>query len=278
MKRLKIFAIAIATILFTSCEEDFPSREDSPFESESSMKVQFANNDTSYVLGENDESFFIELYREIPTSTATINLHSTSSDYLFDIPSTASFNAGETKTTIEVKLKKDIEMFKKYTLYVNLDLTPEQSNFYDSLATAPQLVTTITKEDYKPYGIGTFTSWLFGDWDNQIIEYSEYKDAYRLTNLITVGYDLEFKLNADKTAFKVISGDDAGDNTIEWETGIDKGYGMICAYFYPQTTQDESDYYHGTFENNTFTFLTCEYYDTDSWGEGTETFSIDQKY
>lgn len=285
MKQLIISTICVAAFAATACDDEFPSREASPYDSPNSMKVRFADVNAKYALGVNDNEIQIDFCRSNASAATTVDLTSFSTNDALEIPSSVTFNAGDTSASITIKLKENFELFKSHMLYISMNLTPEQSDFYSdadkSYNNVPQLSTTIEKTDFKPYGMGLYFSPMFGDWEQEI-EYSEITKAYRLADVIEPGSgcNLVFKMNeGSDTYFKVTSGTEI-DKDIEWASGVEEeGYGMIYLT-YTGIDSPNGDYYHGTYEDNVYTFTSIDcHVAAGSFGAGySDTYTLTQVY
>lgn len=273
MNRKILFPLFVAAFAATACEEDFPTREESPVESPSSMKIEFAKSDTTYTLGNADNSFVIDFRRSSANLATTVRLDSYLSDEVFNIPSEVSFANGETSAQITVGLRNDFKLFNRYNLYLVMELDGGQSNFYSADATAPQFATTVMKEDYVLFDHGSFDSPMLGSWDEQPILRSEANNSYRFLDLIEQGYslDIQFNKGSDKY-FKVTTGEAYG-TTMVWNTGVSYGSMGSLSTIYSAEELPDGDYYHGTYADGVFTFVSCEYRVSDmSFGKGyTET-------
>ena len=278
--------MAAVALTVAACDEEGPDREASPVESKTTQNIHFADydsrtgvNGTTATLSIDSTYFVVALERQKADTEATVELQCYNAERAFDVPDTVTFAKNKTTVNIRVELNKDVvKPFAQYTLYINLLLTPDQAYSYADDATVAQHIVTVTQEDFKRYGMGIFSSDMWGSWV-QLIEYSPMLDAYRLPDLIEKGYHRIFKLDEGGATFKVVSGVVDGAAVVsakdtETSTGSDHPtYGMIMSTFYAH------DGSHGSLSDKVYTFYEVEYTVQDvSFGAYKETFQLVNTY
>ena len=123
-------------------------------------------------------------------SEAAENISLTSDNSHFNVPSSVSFNANESKKTVSVPFS----ILGGTTETVTIAVAKESSTIYGN----DTLTFTITRDFVWEYlGDGVFTSWLFGESWPQPVYRGEGTHLYKLPGYIAEGYDLTFELTED---------------------------------------------------------------------------------
>ncbi len=198
----KIFAIAAGAALLWSCSED-PSRTQSPAPNPDAVNAYFPSDIPGSVEVEPGADIYTVTVARV-NADAAIDISLTKSatwDSKFSIPDHVSFAADEDEVEFDITFNhEDLEFFEGYTIEMFLD--PNQLNPYDaSIDGVGNLRITIIRADWAPIGTGTFeSSWGNGEGEdtwNQVLEYSELSDRYRMTNLYNEGYNFIFVVDEE---------------------------------------------------------------------------------
>ncbi len=239
MKINKFFLIACMaslTLGFASCSDDYSY---SPGEEVGTANVTFAD-EQNVTLGLTDTSFDIVLQRADGSGSLTVPVNVVKKADVLTVPSEVTFASGATEAKLTVTVSSDAEAFVDYPLALTI---PSQyaGGTYKEQSTYPTMNITIHKEDYKKYGVMTYTSWFFEDTWEVDMYYSEYLDLYR-AEIFTDGYPFYMKITED------------GIITITDNTGVEK-------------TDTESGYVHSTYGMVTARWLSSNFtgYDTDAY-------------
>lgn len=220
-----------------------------------------------------DDKFDVTLTRANGDGELTVPVEVVEKPDFMTVPSSVTFAAGETEKSIEITIGEDMENFVDYAL--RLRVPEEYTQPYVEDAGSPQLNIIVLKEDYKPYALGEFTeNVLFGQSWEQLLEYSEIMDMYRLPNLIASGTHFLFKWNGKSGDDSELFFCDATGKKIEkYASGyVHPSYGMIYANFlYANWTGFDAD-------ENAFYFPLEFTVSAGSFGKNYDTFTIIEKY
>lgn len=197
MKLNKLFLTA-CTALFAlslaSCGDDdnyTPGQE-------VSEKIVTFKGEENKTLALTDSAFTIQLERPKAQAAEAISvpLNVVSASDVLDIPATAEFAAGDTVTTVTIGVDTvNAKPFVDYTLILEVGGDFNGSTYKVTTAYT-RLSITIHKEDYKPWGTMTYTSWMFEDtWESPVF-YSEYMGMYR-SEIFYDGYPFYFKIDEE---------------------------------------------------------------------------------
>lgn len=191
----KIFKFALCSVLalnFTACTEEVDYTPAQP--SDVTDQVYFlASNTAAPVMKKDDTQFTVLVGRENSSSAQSVPLKVTNPNpEIFTVPATVDFAAGEAEKEIVIQASSSMELAKSY--YLKLEISEEFVNPYKVQENHPIIVMNVLKEDYEPYGVGTYTAGFFSNqsW-KQVMEYSPALDMYRFPNLWEDGYNVEFQ-------------------------------------------------------------------------------------
>ncbi len=229
MKSLKYFLIsAVALFALAACTQEDPYKPGDPTNTNGNNIYFSEKNPGSIVLGLAENSFTVTIERENSSNAVSVPLKAYSTSTVFTVPSSVDFAAGETSKDITVQFA-GADPFVNYVL--NISIPEEYTYQYKDQSVYPAFAVTVLQEDFKVIHSGTYYDdfWWEESWD-QDLEYSELKDAYRLSDLWTAGAGFEFTW--DKSTGKVVVN---GGNKLS--TGIvHSSYGLISA-------QDQGSFY-----------------------------------
>lgn len=244
MKINKIFLMACVALLsmtFVSCGDD---DNYSAGPKVGSTVVSFAD-DANIALELTDTKFNITLTRTDATDELTVPLVVRAASVL-SVPSSVTFAAGATTATLEVQISEDSEAFVDYNLDITIPDEYAGSTYLAGQTTYPHLNITVHKEDYKPWGTMSYTSWLFeASWDVDVF-YSEYLKLYR-AEIFEEGYPFYFTID-DEGVLAVVDG--TGAKKQDTVTGsVDDTYGMItCRWLSDNFTGLDGGVYYIPFQ------------------------------
>lgn len=257
----KISVIILSLGLFLTACNDEIVRDPSPIANPNSTNVFFSDkNDVTPVLSKDSTSFEITIDREKADQSQTVSLavESAYDDNVFQVPKTVSFAAGESSKTIKVPVQ--MELMKKYHIAIIID--KDQTNPYATQTVYPRIDINILKEDYVAFSEGNFTSAMFKSTWSQTMQYSPSLKAYRLKDLIEVGYDYVFSVAEDGTITQMP------------ETAIQTGY-MHATYGMMSVQAQEGSKLDKT--TDTYLFLLKYTVSAGSFGVKSEKYVITKK-
>lgn len=280
-----ILGLFIALVGFNACQEDaLVEPSPSPTVPEGCIGVFFPNtNKVNFEFEPTDETVFeLSVAREVSTGSAEVPIVvEVNTDDVFKVPATASFAAGEEKTTITITFPT-AEVGKKYSLGLKVE-GEEYVNPYSK--ENPTLSTAATRIKWEPiekkmvYIDGTFKT-IF----NVPIGVPMYVSAEKATLASSVKYRFKNAYNSMSTGVDENGihdgfphnepGDFDADNVyytvIEvvaeenkptevsmepFNSGIDWGYGMISmGSIYGNISTNKDSYPLGELENNKIVF------------------------
>lgn len=280
-----ILGLFIALVGFNACQEDaLVEPSPSPTVPEGCIGVFFPNtNKVNFEFEPTDETVFeLSVAREVSTGSAEVPIVvEVNTDDVFKVPATASFAAGEEKTTITITFPT-AEVGKKYSLGLKVE-GEEYVNPYSK--ENPTLSTAATRIKWEPiekkmvYIDGTFKTIY-----NVPIGVPMYVSAEKATLASSVKYRFKNAYNSMSTGVDENGihdgfpyndpGDFDADNVyytvIEvvakenkptevsmepFNSGIDWGYGMISmGSIYGNISTNKDSYPLGELENNKIVF------------------------
>lgn len=254
-----ILMMALAAAAFAACEKPVAYEPGVPMDLDG-PNVYFSNdNAIDHVLPSDVNTIEVEICREDATDALTLPLiASCGADGAFVVPETVEFASGEKSAVITVSTGEKFEMFKEYVL--TLSVPEEYTHAYKPQDVAPNLMLTILQEDYVPYAKGMylceFCEAMLGwpAWE-QILEYSAITDTFRFSGLWNKP-TLYMTFQWDKAETVTVSG--------SFPIGLSAGYGMISAI----PIEGEYDSTAQTLK------ILVEMYDSSTWGEFYQTFTI----
>lgn len=213
--------LAICLAAFTSCSTD---AEGTLYNGEGA-ELAFASTQMNVQLAAEDNGVIkVPVYRGNANgdlSAAIAMDNETIEEGLFTLAApAASFKNGENVAYVEISFSlAELGATDKYE--IGLTLTDEKS--LSPTALGAITVTAQRKLTWENYGVGVYTSELFGDSWDQPIEKAKEGNIYRLPDCITEGYPMVFSLSDD------------GQTLLSWDpqqTGYKHAtYGMV--YFSP---------------------------------------------
>ena len=275
MKKLFKNYIALFSVLalFSACTEEV---DYSPVQPSAVAETEYYFNraqSTSAVLALTDSLYAITIERENTENEVTINIDVNAVDSVFTLPDTVTFKAGEKTAEIVVAINEKMELFKNYQVEVTIPeeyINPYKEDNY-SIFTM-----NFIKEDYVPYGKGTYTWNFLGIQYEQEIEYSEILGAYRLPSpwstpasiYVGAGYGAEKGGN-------VVFWFNEEDGSITLENNsilsglIHPSYGSVTANFQQGV---------GSNDNNVFQFMYKWTVSAGSFGSYVDQFELQEQY
>lgn len=208
--------IGIFTLLafaFSACSDDV-EYEPAPIPTEGTQAYIYTSASSYVFTPDQEQSFILNVERSNSAEAATVHLEAEGE--AFTVPESVSFAAGEDKK--EVKIAFNLAVGKSAS--VTISVPAEEAYVYGQTKTTISITRDYTWTDY---GIGVYTSELFGDsWEQQILKAKE-GNIYKLPDCITEGYPFIFTLSED------------GQSLANWNlqaTGYEHAtYGMV--YFTP---------------------------------------------
>lgn len=258
-KTFKLSSLLVAGLLaLTACSDDFEYTPAGAPNETSSMK--FAEGTAvSADLTMEDQSVSVTVVRAETDKAETVNLIATGlHKECFEIPTSVSFEEGESRAKVTIGFKENMELFKKYQLTLQLqcnEYDPNSKNF---------ITINISKTDYKTVCNGVYNAWLFdGSW-NSTLQYSEIQDDYRIGDWISSGYYLNFKWNRETNEITTAA---------SYPTGYKHSqYGDVTANLIPIDAQGHTAVFDE--EENTIYFGIKYTVSAGSFGANFDTFQI----
>lgn len=218
----KYFLLAVVSCcLFTACSDDEDYTPGTPSNANGDNVYFSADNEATLALGVDESEFTMTIERSNAGAAQSIPLKvATPHDSIFTVPVTVDFASGEGSKVIIIKTSDKMRMFKKYAL--SITIPEEYTQQYAETTTYPRMELNITKEDYKPYATGLYTSGYFEELWDATLEYSEILNLYRFPSCWVKGYDVTFAWDGSEKV-KVNNGN-------KFVTGyIHASYGMVSA-------------------------------------------------
>jgi len=251
-----IFMSFVASLAFAACSDDYNYSVGKP--AAGGEEVYFSEDvqdNSNVVMALTDNVIKVTVVRNNSNGSVTAPITSyASNEGVFTVPSTVTFASGEKEATIEITTSEAMKPFVTYSL--SLIVGEEYTNPYKENNLFPRADLSILKEDYVVVYNGTYSSGFFGEeWEN-VIEYSELNDLYRIKNSKEIeDYDedgeligtqlctLSFTFTWDKETNVLELSDDAYSTGYEYDP-----YGLVTANYDP-----EGDFIYDP-ETNTFVF------------------------
>ena len=187
-KTFKYAYIALAgmmTISLTSCIDKYEydgvgEQDPGAFISADATTLKYA--------AEDEQILTFTLQRT--NSDAAENISLTCDNSKFQVPSSVSFAAGESKKSVSVPFS----ILGGTTENVTISVAQESATVYG----VSQMIFNITRDFVWEYlGEGVFTCWLFGESWPQPVYRGEGTQLYKLKDCIAEGFDIEFELTED---------------------------------------------------------------------------------
>lgn len=271
--KLMTVTLLAAALALGSCSDDDDWSAGKPANAENINVYMPDDGSAAVAMSPDENSFTVTVARTsgsgeltVPLKTLNANGYDADGNSLFSVPESVTFADGETEKEITVTCSESMEMFKTYrlTLSVPEDYTMPYS---DSDSNLPRREINVVKEDYKPFAAGTYYSDFWGDDDGTpyqetaTLEYSEIKDMYRFSNIVT-GQTFTFSVDEDN---KIEFGDS------KYNTGYaHPSYGDI--YISPSEDEEYPSYYDP--QTKTFYFGWEYTVSAGSFGDYYEWFTV----
>ena len=180
--------ICASTLTLTSCYDE-EGDEYTPANAESGAYL-YAKATSLIYAAEDEQVLTMSVGRTDSTLAQTVSI--VSDNAAFSVPSTISFAVGEVSKEVEVPFS----MQGGTTEEVTFTITEGTTSY------GPSVLTFSVTRDYVwvNIGMGTFTSDFFEEaWDQPVLQ-REGSNVYRLPDLYTEGYNVEFELTEDGQA------------------------------------------------------------------------------
>ncbi|MGM9694741.1 MAG: hypothetical protein ACI3YC_07015 [Alloprevotella sp.] len=245
-------------LALTACSDDFEYTPAGAPTETSAMKFAEGNAITAD-LTLDDNSIQVTVVRAEADKAETVNIIATSlHKECFEIPSSVTFEKGETRAAVTINFTESMELFTKYQLTLAL-----QTNEY--AATSNNFITlTLSKNDYKTVCNGVYSCWLFGaSWDS-FLQYSEIRDDYRIGDWIESGFFMNFKWDRETNEITTEASYPTGYNH--------PSYGAITAKLIQIDAQGHTAVFDE--EENTIYFGVQYVVSAGSFGANYDTFQI----
>jgi hypothetical protein len=152
---------------------------------------------------------------------------------------------------------------------LSLSIPEEYTHQYDVESGSPKFLMTIIKEDYKPAATGVYNNWYYEQEWEQVLEYSEVLDLYRLTDVIYEGTSFYFYWKvAEDGSQKCYFTDSKGTKVDSFFSGIvHSTYGHVnCNVLYENAM--------GMLQQNVFYFPFQWVVSAGSFGAGYDTYTV----
>lgn len=237
--RIMILPLLAMPFVLGSCSDDDDWSAGNPANTEGINVYLPADNGQKVALSPKENTFTVEVARSsesgqltVPLKVANANGYDADGNALFSVPESVTFADGEKTTKVTVTCSDNMEMFKTYNLAISVAEEYTQP-YTDSEENLPRIELNIVKEDYKAFATGVYSSDFWGDdsgpyQEEATIEYSEIKNLYRFSNILS-GQSFTFSVDEDN---KITFG------ASKYSTGyMDSSYGEV---FISQS--EEADY------------------------------------
>ena len=230
MNKIKFALVSLALVLgFTACNKNDYEYEPGKEAATDNLALYF-DDEENLTLAITDTEVEITLNRVNTEGELTVPLIVNTAPDFITVPETATFAAGQDKTTVKLTIGEGMKPFVKYL--VKISIPEEYTQPYAEDAGSPVYSFTILKEDWGHIADGVFTSTVAwkGSWE-QSLEYSEYMNLYRLPDLIAEGTHVYFHFDMDAEGNQEFYFTDASGNHItKFSTGyIHPSYGEMTA-------------------------------------------------
>ena len=260
--------LSVLTLSSCSDDDDYVKGNQT---NENGYNVYFSDdNSASTAIGFGDTELEIKLERDITDNSAALTVPvklNVIDNGVFTAPESVTFAEGETEAIIKITIDENMEMFKNYML--SLSIPEEYTHQYDVESGSPKFLMTIIKEDYKPAATGVYNNWYYEQEWEQVLEYSEVLDLYRLTDVIYEGTSFYFYWKvAEDGSQKCYFTDSKGTKVDSFFSGIvHSTYGNVnCNVLYENAM--------GMLQQNVFYFPFQWVVSAGSFGAGYDTFTV----
>lgn len=271
MKLKNIFGLMLLSVLTLSSCSDDDDYVKGNLTNENGYNVYFSDdNSASTAIGFGDTELEIKLERDITDNSAALTVPvklNVIDNGVFTAPESVTFAEGETEAIIKITIDENMEMFKNYML--SLSIPEEYTHQYDVESGSPKFLMTIIKEDYKPAATGVYNNWYYEQEWEQVLEYSEVLDLYRLTDVIYEGTSFYFYWKvAEDGSQKCYFTDSKGTKVDSFFSGIvHSTYGNVnCNVLYENAM--------GMLQQNVFYFPFQWVVSAGSFGAGYDTYTV----
>jgi hypothetical protein len=265
MNKLKLYLVAMMACClgFTACGDD----DDYEVGAQSEGTVSFGTASANATVTTGAYSLDIDLYRKDTASALDVPLTVVSADEVFTIPSSAHFNAGESKTSITVDFP-EAELAVYYTFTIRI---PEQyANVY-----ATSLLQRTIYRDYTWIDLPGHAIFEFDDLETDVtIQKADGFRHWRLVNPLKPYYG--------SAADSYITFDINSDGSVVFETYKNGSYsdGSQIYAFWPLDLKDTfTDYAAESTMLDDYTVQLAPYYyipGVGGWGVYYVTFTLDE--
>ena len=230
MNKIKFALVSLALVLgFTACNKNDYEYEPGKEAATDNLALYF-DDEENLTLALADNEVEITLNRVNTEGELTVPLIVNTAPDFVTVPETATFAAGEDKTTIKLTIGEGMEAFTKYL--IKISIPEEYTQPYDEDSGSPVYSFTITKEDFATVAKGVFTSTVAwkSSWENDL-EFSNFLNLYRFPDLIASGTHIYFHFDMDAEGNQEFYFTDASGNHItKFSTGyIHPSYGEMTA-------------------------------------------------
>ncbi|MBQ9523787.1 MAG: hypothetical protein IJR69_01495 [Bacteroidaceae bacterium] len=230
MNKIKFALVSLALVLgFTACNKNDYEYEPGKEAATDNLALYF-DDEENLTLALADNEVEITLNRVNTEGELTVPLIVNTAPDFVTVPETATFAAGEDKTTIKLTIGEGMEAFTKYL--IKISIPEEYTQPYDVDSGSPVYSFTITKEDFATVAKGVFTSTVAwkSSWENDL-EFSNFLNLYRFPDLIASGTHIYFHFDMDAEGNQEFYFTDASGNHItKFSTGyIHPSYGEMTA-------------------------------------------------
>jgi len=230
MNKIKFALVSLALVLgFTACNKNDYEYEPGKEAATDNLALYF-DDEENLTLALADNEVEITLNRVDTEGELTVPLIVNTAPDFVTVPETATFAAGEDKTTVKLTIGEGMEAFTKYL--IKISIPEEYTQPYDEDSGSPVYSFTITKEDFATVAKGVFTSTVAwkSSWENDL-EFSNFLNLYRFPDLIASGTHIYFHFDMDAEGNQEFYFTDASGNHItKFSTGyIHPSYGEMTA-------------------------------------------------
>lgn len=205
MKFNKLFmmsGLALASFMLFSCSED---DNYTPGGTVGTDSVTFVN-EQNYALALEDTQFSITVHRSNSQGAQTIPLEVIQKGDVLTVPSSVSFEDGESDKDVVITVSDAAKPFVDYPLVISIPAQYAGTTYTEGASSYPRLQVTVHKEDFRQIGTLLYQSWLFDDtWESDLY-YSEYLGTYRC-DIFTDGYPIYFKANEEEGTLTFVNVD-----------------------------------------------------------------------
>ena len=230
MNKIKFALVSLALVLgFTACNKNDYEYEPGKEAATDELALYF-DDEEDLTLAITDTEVEITLNRVNTEGELTVPLIVNTAPDFVTVPETATFAAGQDKTTVKLTIGEGMEAFTKYL--IKISIPEEYTQPYDVDSGSPVYSFTITKEDFATVAKGVFTSTVAwkSSWENDL-EFSNFLNLYRFPDLIASGTHIYFHFDMDAEGNQEFYFTDASGNHItKFSTGyIHPSYGEMTA-------------------------------------------------